>query len=151
MIQLTISQVRLICESLFYEPTDKMYRFLQSHSQFKLHDEIDTVMLSEMAGANVQLFGTVCATCELGQRISNICGQIDNDFSQFNWYLFPIEVKRILPTVILYVQQPVEITFFGSFSANRELCKRVSIEKCKLHVGANRSIDMKFTNVICFR
>lgn len=75
---------------------------------------------------------TVFVACELGQRISNASIEINDVFDQFNWYLFPVEIQRILPTAILYVQQPIEVKFFGSSSCSREQAKRVSFYK--IHV-----------------
>lgn len=70
---------------------------------------------------------TVFAACEIGQRYSNAFSGVEFVFDQFNWYLLPIRIKRILPTILLYVQQPIEIQFFGSLSCSRELFKQVSI------------------------
>lgn len=100
---------------------------LPEYSQFQSHGKIDSVMLSDIASATFQVFGRLFVACELGQQISNTFSQIDDIFDQFNWYLFPSEVQRILPTAILYVQQPIEVRFFGSFSSDRDQFKRVSI------------------------
>lgn len=72
--------------------------------------------------------------CELGQWFSKAFSEINDVVDQFNWYLFPIEVQRILPTVILYMQQPIEIEFFGKYSCNRQQCKRVRMKLHKSYV-----------------
>lgn len=64
--------------------------------------------------------------CELGERLSNAMEEIKDSIGQFNWYLFPIEIRKVLPTILIGVQQPVEIRFFGSISCNRESFKKVS-------------------------
>lgn len=84
-------------------------------------------MLLEMALASFQSLPCLFLVCEFGQRISIAYSTIDDVFGRFNWYLFPTEVQRILPIAILYVQQPVEIRFFGSFSCNREHFKNVNM------------------------
>lgn len=83
-------------------------------------------MLVEIAFIIVQATASVFVACEVGQRLSNAYSEIADVFDQLNWYLLPIEVRRILPTIILYVQQPIEIMFFGSLSLNRAQFKRVS-------------------------
>lgn len=83
----------------------------------------------DMAYISFQAFATAFATCELGQQITNTCAsKIEDVFAQINWYLYPTEVKRILPTAILYIQQPIEIKFFGSLSCSREQYERVRIQ-----------------------
>lgn len=44
---------------------------------------------------------------------------------QFDWYLFPIEVQKVLPICFLSVQEPVEIKCFGSIACTRETFKKV--------------------------
>lgn len=67
--------------------------------------------------------------CEFGERLSNGVVEISESIAQFNWYLFPFEVRKILPIILLGVQQPVEIRFFGSVA-----CTRDSFEKVRLAV-----------------
>lgn len=84
-------------------------------------------MLTEVIYFTTHAIVMVFLTCEHAQRFTNAFSGIDDVFDQLDWYLLPIEIKRILPTVILYVQQPVKVVFFGSFSCDRELSNRVSI------------------------
>lgn len=74
----------------------------------------------------IQDFAVLFILCEHGQLFSNAFIEIEDRFDQFDWYLMPIEVRQILPIAILYVQQPIEVKFFGSFSWNRERSKWVS-------------------------
>lgn len=45
--------------------------------------------------------------------------------SEFDWYLFPNEVQRILPTVVQNAQKPVVIKCFGNVLCSREQFKMV--------------------------
>lgn len=102
-------------------------------------------MLIELIYAGFRCLLFLFFTFEFGQQLRNAFGEIDHVFDQFNWYLFPIEVKRILPTVILYVQQPVQLKFFGSYSCNREHSKRVShTSKYKYDLFIIKQIDQVF-------
>lgn len=70
--------------------------------------------------------GTVFVSCELGQRIWDEFVEINDVIGQFDWYLFPDELKRIHPFIIHIAQQPANITFFGSISCSRNVFKSVS-------------------------
>lgn len=69
----------------------------------------------------------VFIACELGQRINNAFDEIDSTIEQFDWYLFPIEVKRILPMIIVIAQQPIALECFGSIACSREIFEKVGI------------------------
>lgn len=64
--------------------------------------------------------------CEMGQRHSNASEQTDEILGQFDWYLFPLKIQRMLPMVMVNTQQPLEIMCFGSTACNRETFKKVS-------------------------
>lgn len=85
------------------------------------------MMVLDMMFISLQAVACALATCELGQQTTNACGdEIDDIFAQIDWYLYPAEVKRILPTAIQYIQQPIGIKFFGSLTATHEQFLRVS-------------------------
>lgn len=76
----------------------------------------------------VEALYSVCisfVTCELGERFTIAYGEMDCEFKQFKWYLFPIEVQRLLPILVQNAQQPVTLRCFGSIAANREAFKKV--------------------------
>lgn len=70
-------------------------------------------------------FGATFISCELGQRTNNGYCDIDAIMGQFDWYLYPNEIQRILPAIIANSQQPVYIKCFGSISCSRETFKKV--------------------------
>lgn len=70
-------------------------------------------------------FGVVGIICELGQRLSNAFDEIPDTIVDFEWYLFPPGIQRILPTILLAAQQPVYLECFGSISGTRETFKNV--------------------------
>lgn len=45
---------------------------------------------------------------------------------QFKWYLFPLEIKQILPIVLMNAQQPVNLKCIGSIPCDRETFKKVT-------------------------
>lgn len=72
-------------------------------------------------------FSLAFIACELGQRMTDAFEKIDYGFDKLNWYLLPIELKRMLPNIMVNVQQPVELQCFGSIGCTREVFRKVSI------------------------
>lgn len=66
--------------------------------------------------------------CEIGQRFSNAYEEIEVVIDQMNWNYLPIGIQRMLPNVMLNVQQPFEIMCFGSTACTRETFKKVSFQ-----------------------
>lgn len=66
-------------------------------------------------------------TCELGGQISSDFDGINDQINQFDWYLCPLKVQKILPPIMANLQQPVEFKCFGSFACNRDTFKAVSL------------------------
>lgn len=63
---------------------------------------------------------------EIGQRLSNAYEKIEEVIDRMSWNYLPIEIQRILPIVMLNLQQTFEIKCFGSTACNRETFKKVS-------------------------
>lgn len=71
-------------------------------------------------------FGYVFITCELFQRLTDGFDEINDAVDQLKWYQFSNEIRKMLPTLLINVQQPVFIKCFGSISCSRETFKKVS-------------------------
>lgn len=72
-------------------------------------------------------FCSVFLVSELGERLTIAYDEIPQVIEQFDCYLFPIEVQRRLPVLMLNAQQSVTLQCFGSTSTNREAFKKVLI------------------------
>lgn len=68
---------------------------------------------------------TVFISCEIGQRMTDAFDKINFTIDKFDWYLFAIDIKRILPSIITIAQQPVSIECFGSIACTRDVFKNV--------------------------
>lgn len=68
----------------------------------------------------------VFAVCECAQRMTNAFGDINDTIVQLHWYLYPIEIQRLIVQFVMYAQKPVEIAFFGSIQCSRERFRKVS-------------------------
>lgn len=71
-------------------------------------------------------FGLTFIICETGQRGSDAFIQLNNEVTQTDWYSFPEEMKRTLLIIIINLQKPVNVEFFGSVSVCRDTFKKVS-------------------------
>lgn len=70
-------------------------------------------------------FGLIFVVCELSQRVTNAFEDLNDVIAEFNWYLFPSKLKKMLPTIMIVAQQPIEFECFGSISCSREAFKKV--------------------------
>lgn len=63
--------------------------------------------------------------CEIGHRLNNTFDEINFKIDQLDWYLLPIELKRMLPMIIGNAQQRESLKCFGSITCNRVVLKNV--------------------------
>lgn len=89
-----------------------------------------TAMLLLTISLVLYAFGTVFIVCELGQRMTDAFGEISDAIGNFNWNLFPDDFKKMLPIIIQFAEQPVDIEFFGSISCSRKVFKKVCETNC---------------------
>lgn len=76
----------------------------------------------------VYAFGVIFVACELGQRVNLAFDECSQIINQFEWYLFPDEIQRMLPLILNLTRQPIEIKCFGStacYSRDIEICECV--------------------------
>lgn len=116
-------QIKMVLEDF----SDFFAHFFFVFYRFQLdHGNVMPVLLLILNG--IVAFTTVFIACELGQRISEAFEEIDYTREQFEWYLFPIEIKRVLMMIIVNAQQPVSLECFGRIICTRETLKNVCIE-----------------------
>lgn len=71
-------------------------------------------------------FWLVHFICEIGEHIRCEFDEINNAIVESEWYSFPFEVKRTLPTILYNTQKPVCLECFGSSACSRTVFKAVS-------------------------
>lgn len=74
----------------------------------------------------IYAFGVLCIACEVCQRITLAFNECSDMINQFKWYLCPMKIQRMLPVIMNFAQQPIEIKCFGSMACDRESFKYVS-------------------------
>lgn len=75
--------------------------------------------------AFIALF-TAFSACEIGQRLSYAFDRINRTLDQSDWYLLPLELKRIFPMFVGITQQPIELECYGSITCVRPVFKDVN-------------------------
>lgn len=76
-------------------------------------------------------FGLLYLACDLGQRVKIEFNECKEMIEQFKWYSFPLKIQRMLPLILNFAQQPVEVKCFGSMPCDRKTFKRVRILSLK--------------------
>lgn len=109
---------------------------MQSSAQF------DLVMVLESIICAFWVFFFIFAGCELGERNTEQFDRLYDEVIQFDWYDFPPEIKRLLPILLMYMQEPVEIKFFGSAACTRECFKQVQARKYSPTIDLKNSIHL---------
>lgn len=92
---------------------------------FQSHPNTDIVILFTVIFYAIDAVGIIFAACEIGQRMCNAFEEIEDITGQYCWYLFPYEIKKILPMILMNLQEPVELQIFGSFCCDRDAFKKV--------------------------
>lgn len=91
------------------------------------HEDIGTILLPVINGLVALALAFIA--CELGQRMNDAFDKIDIALERSKWYLFPIEIQRLLPMIHAITQQPVSLECFGSITCSRAVFKNVSIDQ----------------------
>lgn len=60
-----------------------------------------------------------------GENVSNRFGNINDTIYYCDWYSFPIEIQRLLPTIMVSTQEAVIIQGFANLSCTRDAFKKV--------------------------
>lgn len=92
----------------------------------KLQSQSNLMLLATLILELLGTFTFLFVPCELAGRISSRFEDINDLITQFDWYLFPQEVKQTLPLIMIISQQEVGFTCLGSFLCNRATFKKVS-------------------------
>lgn len=68
----------------------------------------------------LQSFGLVFFFCEFGSRISGHFDELGYSIYRTIWYSHPLDVQRLLPTILLATHDPFVVSGFGNVSCARE-------------------------------
>lgn len=93
----------------------------------KSKPQIDYLALLVTITEVFHAFFTVGLVCEMGERVCDMFSAIDETMDEIDWYLYPIDVQRMLPAIMIVAQKQIYVEFFGSITASRETFRQVSV------------------------
>lgn len=88
----------------------------------------NTAQPTEILNAFMMIFWAVIQMyifCELGENVTERFSQIPRAIYCCDWYMYPMEIQRALPTVMVAAQQPVVFQGFSNLKCTREAFKKV--------------------------
>lgn len=65
-------------------------------------------------------FCSVFIFCEFGENVCSEFDELKNAVCESDWYIFPIEVQRSLPFLLMVTQKQIVPRGFGNILCNRE-------------------------------
>ena len=65
--------------------------------------------------------------CEFGERVTYQFEMFNHELDLCNWYLYPIEMQRMLIIVVANAQQSMFVRGYGNLACVRDAFKRVNI------------------------
>lgn len=117
------------------------------HWIFQFHRKNDSMALWVVIFVAGYALATAFISCELGQRMNDAFRGIGDFIYQCDWHLFPIEIKRVLPTSLVILQQSVSLQCFGSIACNREVFKKVSLHGIHSTIFTHTIIELTFSRL----
>lgn len=72
-------------------------------------------------------FALIFFVCEFGHKISDKFDEFGYEISQLDWYLFSLEIQKMLPFFLIVADRPPDLNVFGDVSCGREDFKMVSL------------------------
>lgn len=66
--------------------------------------------------------------CEFGERVSSGFEGLNETLNSLQWYSFPIEIQRMIPTAMIIFQAQTVIPIVGKISCSRYIFDKVSAE-----------------------
>lgn len=92
---------------------------------FKSEPNLNLAEFMISLSVTLWIFMTIFLCCEFGERVINQCELFSDAFGRCDWYLLPIEVRRMLPIILMNFQQPGIIRGYANTVCTREACKLV--------------------------
>lgn len=118
MLALQIEIVEYNDQHFAWEPKIEIVSVFQQQG-------VKTSELLQRCNQTFSAFAVVFICCEFGQKLSKSFDRIDHVITQLDWYRFPVNVCKFLPTFIAGAQEPTVLRVFGSICCTRTDFKNV--------------------------
>lgn len=97
----------------------------------KAEETLDPIELSLVSVFTTWSFIIIFFFCESGERLSGKFEAIDDELYECDWYLFPMEIQRMVLILLSGTHAPVLLRGFGNIVCTREAFKDVRFESYK--------------------
>ena len=85
--------------------------------------------------------------CHFGERASGESSEMgDEIYQRIDWYTFPLDIQRMIPTILIGAQEPVILRGFGNVTCTRDAFKKVKFYAQYLENG----YEVFFENCVLF-
>lgn len=101
--------------------------------QLELEHAVIPFMLISLVFLMFWSFSLVFFLCEFGGTISDKFDELTDVIYQCNWYSYPVEVQRMITTILMSTQDSIALCGFGNVLCNRIMFKKVSSNKMWLY------------------
>lgn len=81
--------------------------------------------------------GQLFLFCHFGNQLTDTFGTIYDTFYQCDWYLMPLKIQKIMPTILNAAQEPVFLRGFGNITCTREMFKKVFTDRQSILANYN--------------
>lgn len=71
------------------------------------------------------MLGFTFITNEIGERLTTQFNAINKEINRCDWYLYPIEIQRMLPTIMINAQKASPFECLKIISCSRKQLKQV--------------------------
>lgn len=72
-------------------------------------------------------FAFIFIFCYFGQSIRGQFNQLNDVIYEFEWYLYPVEIQRMIPTILIATQNTPSLKGFGNVNCTHETFKKVCL------------------------
>lgn len=93
-----------------------------------IHLETDNMNLTSLISELLCMayaFGQMFLFCEMGENLNNQFSRVSDAIYSSSWYMFPRDLQRIIPTVMMAAQRPVTLQGFANLRCTRQAFKKV--------------------------
>lgn len=88
-------------------------------------DSLDFYVLGNLISKTSYAFGLTFVFCEIGQRLSDTFDDLADDFYQCEYESLPNNLQRMIPTLLVIMQNTPALQSLGSSPCSRETFKKV--------------------------
>lgn len=75
--------------------------------------------------SNMCQFSWIFLLCNNGEEVSSEYDTIGDAFFECAWYMFPIKLQNVMPTILIYAQEDVQMAGLGGLPCTRDTFKQV--------------------------